>query len=179
MSDNSFERILQEIHHQKTYLEALQAENAELRRQLADLRSGRGIFVEIAGKRFALIDNTTSAVEDAPTTFMTTLNEHPQTNDEFIADSFLNDALFPTTDEFEQSAYAQAESEGYALDQAEVSTFLEEILVDEFTAAATLTMPMSTNSPAAQPAETSNASRIDENEKEALRKELVGSFLLE
>ncbi|HEU5226659.1 MAG TPA: hypothetical protein VFU49_02525 [Ktedonobacteraceae bacterium] len=53
MSDSSFENIAQEILQQKRLMETLEAENKELRRQLADLREARGIFLEIDGNRFA------------------------------------------------------------------------------------------------------------------------------
>lgn len=54
MGDSSFESIAQEILRQKHLMEALEAENRELRHQLADLREARGIFIEICGNRFAL-----------------------------------------------------------------------------------------------------------------------------
>ena len=57
MDRNYFEQIAQEILKQKQLMEQLEAENRELCQRLADLRAGRGIFVEIAGSRFALRDN--------------------------------------------------------------------------------------------------------------------------
>jgi cell division protein FtsB len=54
MDRNYFDQIAQEIVRQKQRMDQLEAENRELRQQLADLRAGRGIFVEIAGSRFAL-----------------------------------------------------------------------------------------------------------------------------
>lgn len=54
MGDNNFENIAQEILQQKRLMEALEAENRELRRQLTDLREARGVFVEICGSRFPL-----------------------------------------------------------------------------------------------------------------------------
>jgi hypothetical protein len=176
MSDNGFERILQEIHNQKEYLEVLLAENADLRRQLADLRVGRGIFVEIADKRFALVGDTLMAVEDAPTTSFSSMNDrsfYSQSFVEQIPNNFIDKPSLLSTGEFEQSAYSTDESEEQTLEATGSSAFLEEILVDEFAAAATVTMPTSKRS------ETRKLPLIDENEKEALRKELVGSFLLE
>src|SRR5580700_6440966 len=61
MGGNSFERIMQEIANQKQHLEDLSEENHLLRSQLADLREGRGIFVEIDGQRFALSSESISA----------------------------------------------------------------------------------------------------------------------
>jgi len=57
MGGNYFEQIAQEIFKHKRLMEQLEAENRELRQQLADLRAGRGIFVDIAGSRFALRDS--------------------------------------------------------------------------------------------------------------------------
>jgi cell division protein FtsB len=57
MTGNQFEHIAQEVVKQKHLMDQLEAENRALRQQLADLRAGRGIFVEIAGRRFALRDS--------------------------------------------------------------------------------------------------------------------------
>jgi cell division protein FtsB len=57
MDGNYFELIAQEIIKQKQRMDQLEAENRELRQRLADLRAGRGIFVDIAGSRFALRDS--------------------------------------------------------------------------------------------------------------------------
>lgn len=54
MGNSNFENIAQEILRQKRLMEALEAENKELRRQLTDLREARGIFIEICGNRFPL-----------------------------------------------------------------------------------------------------------------------------
>lgn len=53
-SDRGFEQIMSAVLEQKQVWEKLQVENRELRQQLADLRSGRGIFVEILNQRFEL-----------------------------------------------------------------------------------------------------------------------------
>jgi cell division protein FtsB len=60
MDGNKFEQIAQELVKQKHLMDQLVAENRELRQQLAELRAGRGIFVEIAGSRFALRDDSPS-----------------------------------------------------------------------------------------------------------------------
>jgi cell division protein FtsB len=56
MDTDYFSQIAQAILKQKQRMEQLEAENRELRRYLDDLRTGRGIFVEISGRRFALRD---------------------------------------------------------------------------------------------------------------------------
>ena len=57
MEGNIFEQIAHELVKQKHLMDQLEAENRELRQRLADLRAGRGIFVDIAGSRFALRDS--------------------------------------------------------------------------------------------------------------------------
>jgi cell division protein FtsB len=57
MDGNNFEHIVQELVKQKHLMDQLEAENRDLRQQLANLRAGRGIFVDIAGSRFALRDS--------------------------------------------------------------------------------------------------------------------------
>jgi cell division protein FtsB len=57
MDRTYFDQIAQEIFKQKRLMDQLEAENRELRQQLADLRAGRGIFVDISGSRFALRDS--------------------------------------------------------------------------------------------------------------------------
>ena len=51
---NYFDQIAQELRKQKQRLDNLEAENRELHQQIADLRSGQGIFVDISGVRFSL-----------------------------------------------------------------------------------------------------------------------------
>ena len=105
MSENYFDLITQEVYKLKTRREHLEDENRTLHQQLADLRSGHGIVVEIEGKRFSLISPTTSLsapahqesltsgstltdsaspistshdIVSAPTQVMTPLREEPQ-----------------------------------------------------------------------------------------------------
>ena len=62
-SGSNFELIMQEVLKQKQLSEDLQSENDELHRQLAELREGRGIFVDILGEHFTLVD---VPVSDSP-----------------------------------------------------------------------------------------------------------------
>src|SRR5215469_13353968 len=57
-----FEGIAQMLLEQKKLMDALEAENRELRRQLADLRRGVGIAVVIEGKTIKLATDTGNAV---------------------------------------------------------------------------------------------------------------------
>ena len=58
MATHNFGQIAQALLKQKQLMDNLEAENRELREQIADLRSGRGIFIEIDGIRFALRDDS-------------------------------------------------------------------------------------------------------------------------
>ena len=57
-----FEGIAQMLLEQKKLMDALEAENRELRRQLADLRRGLGIAVVIEGKTIQLATGEGSSV---------------------------------------------------------------------------------------------------------------------
>ncbi len=177
MSGSSFELIMQEVLNQKQRLEELIEENQDLKRQLADLRGGRGIFLDICGKQFALMGGpavTSSQVvspsQDPRASYQETINmalsEAPM--------STIPETPLPSYDEFEQTAnYPDQEVEEVSEEEVlqtatPSSTFLEDMLIDEFAAA--ITSPI---------AVTSKAEAIDEEEKAALRKELIGSFLLE
>lgn len=177
MSDSSFEFILQALRMQKQYLEQLQAENSELRHQLANLRNGRGIFVEILGTRFALMGTQpieVIAIEtaqevptlqlvlaqtaDAPTTAMPFIPETPRPVESLDEHMLLQEQV---TEEITPS----------------FSTSLplaDEMYEDDFTDSVT--------SPVAVWKGTEASLRqkiINEDEKAALRRELIGSFLLE
>ena len=184
MSSSSFELIMQEVLIQKQSLEELIEENQDLKRQLTDLREGRGVFLEICGKQFGLVGEpvvaspqVVSPLQDSPVSYQETirmaLNETPM--------SVVPETPLPSNDEFEQVAnYPDQEVE--ELREEEVlqtalpsSTFLEDMLIDEFAAAATSPMTAAVW----QGAVTQKAATIDEEEKAALRKELIGSFLLE
>ncbi len=182
MSGSSFELIMQEVLNQKQRLEELIEENQDLKRQLADLREGRGIFLEICGKQFGLVGEAVvaspqvvSPSQNTPASYQETisiaLNETPM--------SAVPETPLPNHDEFEQVAnYPDQEIEEVREEevlQAAASTFLEDMLIDEFAAAATSPMTAAVW----QGAVTRKAEAIDEEEKAALRKELIGSFLLE
>src|SRR5947209_13373131 len=61
-ASTGFEGIAQMLLEQKKLMDALEAENRELRRQLTDLRRGVGIAVVIEGKTIQLVTGEGSAV---------------------------------------------------------------------------------------------------------------------
>ena len=54
MGGSSFDLIMQEVINQKQYLDKLVEENQNLQRQLAELRAGQGILLEVYGQQFTL-----------------------------------------------------------------------------------------------------------------------------
>lgn len=184
MSGSSFELIMKEVLNQKQRMEELIEENQDLKRQLTDLREGRGISLDICGKQFALIGSLAAASpqvaspsQDSPASYHETismpLSEAPM--------STTPETPLPSYDEFEQ-AETYPDQEVEEVSEEEVlqtvtpsSTFLEDMLMDELAAAATTPMTAAVW----QGAVARQATTIDEEEKAALRKDLIGSFLLE
>ena len=62
-----FEGIAQMLLEQKKLMDALEAENRELRRQIADLRRGVGIAVVIEGKTIQLLSDQGNNVQSQST----------------------------------------------------------------------------------------------------------------
>jgi hypothetical protein len=52
--DSSFALVMQALLQQQQILDELEAENQELHKQLADLRAGVGISIDILGRQFSL-----------------------------------------------------------------------------------------------------------------------------
>lgn len=65
-ASEGFEGIAQMLLEQKKLMDALEAENRALRRQLADLRRGIGIAVVIEGKTVQLATDGTASVPTTP-----------------------------------------------------------------------------------------------------------------
>ena len=195
MSGNHFDQIAHEIRKQKRLMEKLEAENCELRQQIADLRSGRGIFVDIYRARFALRDTsslgqTTSDSSVPASASALTSTVAPSTSaatfpsSQQLVDAPTAEMAGITTQTLEQGVEepmvpSNNDGEKQSLDGE--PTFLEEIMIDEF--ASVLTTP---NAVWQDPAEKQQSKQqgkpqelINDKQKEALRRELTGSFLLE
>lgn len=185
MGDNNFDVLMQEILRHKRIMEQLEEENRELRRQLADLREARGICVEICGKRFALMAESTSAPAlvtpvPAPTSYSTPA---PATSAPGVPASQQTPLLQDTeTDVTEAPTIAMPQTPRSITQPLEdeeegelLPTFLEEIMMDEFAAASTA----SSSSSATWSPPANKQQGTDEDEKATLRRQLMGSFLLE
>jgi hypothetical protein len=171
-SDSNFELILQEVLKQKQLLEDLQTENDELNHQLTELREGRGIFVEILGIRYPLPGEQTSVSPDevALGDIDLSLQETAE---------ILSEALPYSAPEIPEPVLAasveevQEEQPDYTTPA--MSSYLEEAMLDEFSAAATREMEQVS----VWSGPITNPPTFDQKEKENLRRELSGSFLLE
>jgi hypothetical protein len=231
-SSSSFESILEALIQQKQVLEDMQAENETLRQQLADLRAGHGVFLEILGTRFPLAgtpdthvydvvsDGNTPAFnaieETAPVPIVTSRADQDASLQETSAiqlpepDPALQEtmmvaatgsdlALQPTASISSESLQMAehgtplsgsdfviedvSENEnGIPVPAGSSSSFLEDALLAEFATASTRHVgnwsgPI-TNSPIPNGPITNNPD-LDEEEKAALRRELMGSYILE
>jgi hypothetical protein len=187
---SGFELIAQELLKQQQHMQKLDAENRELRQQLADLRAGHGIFIEIAGQRFPLegtmplpqpVTTSTEAQEDLPLPRTTTSlqEEAPApvviTNGAIDRENEEEEESMPVVESVSsESTPVEIASVEEEESQQEAPTFLEEIMLDEFAAATTSPMAVWNG-----PVNKQDAEPIDEEQKAALRRELMGSFLLE
>ena len=192
MSGGSFELLMDEVLNQKRIMDELLAENHSLRRQLADLRGGRGIFLELQGQIFALdgetafrspqVDSTAQdfLIAEQATTAMPVSETMEQAmtiapvSGATVATGTSKETPMPSTDPFEQLSHSFNSNSEEEEASTTTSTFLEDVLVDEF--ATEVTSPMAVWKGAKK---TRKLTGIDEEEKATLRKELIGSFLLE
>lgn len=171
-SGSNFELIMQEVLKQKQLLEDLQTENVELHRQLAELRQGGGIFVDILGKSFPLVEEPVSVSPDAVAIIGADLSLQETTE-------MLSEALPSSAPETPVPVLELDVEEGQedlpTYVTPTMSSFLEEAMLDEFSTAATREM----GQVAVWSGPITNPPTFDEKEKENLRRELSGSFLLE
>ena len=177
MSDSSFEFILQALRTQKQNLDQLQAENSELHQQLTDLRNGQGVFVEILGTRFALVGTQPLEVlahettQEAPTLELTLVQTVDTPTMPFIPET-------PRPVEPIEEYMPLQEQVTEEITPSFSSSLLEDEMdgMDEDEFADSVTSPIAVWKGAETNPRTKN---INEDEKAALRRELIGSFLLE
>jgi hypothetical protein len=170
MNSESFDLITQELlKHQQT-MELLQAENQELRQQLADLRAGRGVFIEINGQRFALnvsFISQTSSVESSPPT----QQSDPVINKKLVEEETIEELAVKNTERTFQIENNKQEKSNNNI------TFLEEIMISEF--ASGLTSPLTLLQDPIEQQEGQNQEKSEEDQKAVLRRDLMGSYLLD
>jgi hypothetical protein len=154
-SDSAFELILQELLKQKNRLEELAKENQQLRSQLADVREGRGISVDILGQRFSLAVNSPEP--------LATLQRLP------VTDEAPGNAKSTTS--IPDALPIEYEPDREEITPTPSPTFLEEMIFDELASAATSPLAVWNDS-------ATGSSLQAEEEKAALRDELTDSYLL-
>ena len=169
MNSESFDLITQELlKHQRT-MELLQAENQELRQQIADLRDSRGIFIEINGQRFALnvsFSSQTSSVELSPPTQQL----DPAINEKSVEENIEGLSV--------KNAERASQIENNEQEKTNNNiTFLEEIMISEF--ASGLTSPLTLLQDPIGQQEGQNQEKSEEDQKAVLRRDLMGSYLLD
>ena len=167
-SGSNFELIMQEVLKQKQLLEELQSENDELHRQLGELREGRGIFVDILGKRFPLVELPESDSPNREATPGADLSLQETT--EILSESLPSSIPETPVPALKYSVEEDQEDLPTYLTPT-MSTNLEEAMLDEFSAAATREM----SQVAVWSGPITNPPTFDEKEKENLRRELSGS----
>jgi hypothetical protein len=171
-SGSSFELIMQEVLKQKQLLEDLQTENDELHRQLTELREGRGIFVDILGQRFPLVGEPVGVSPEAVATVAADLSLQETT---VMLSETLPSSLPDTPVPAIAHDVEEVQEDRPPLATPTMSVFLEKALLDEFSTASTRQMEQL----AVWSGPITNPPSFDEQEKETLRRELSGSFLLE
>lgn len=169
MGDNYFERLGRELLQQKRLMDKLEEENRELRRQLAELKEGRGIFLKIGDQRFALLangeiaasENDMNQTDNKATTVRRTGNITPQSEKSAAEENLKR---------------SKEEKESVSVETAKKKEvpFLEEVMLDEFASA--LTNPMPSSPTTAEPKE--KPKNVYE-EQRRLRQDLQGSYILE
>ena len=229
-SSSSFDSILEALIQQKQVLEDMQAENEALRQQLADLRAGKGIFIDILGTHIPLasapetpifdavsegnVPAFTTIEETAPVPVVTLPADQDASLQETSAiqlpepDPALQETtmvavtgndltLQPTasisSEELQAAGHETSSSDsdfviedvseqGVTVPAGSSSSFREDALLSEFATASTRHVgnwsgPI-TNSPLPNGPITNNPD-LDEEEKAALRRALMGSYILE
>jgi hypothetical protein len=162
MNDGNFDLITKELLRQQQAMRELQAENRELRQQLMDLRTGRGIFIEINGHRFAL--NASSISQLASVSPKATM----------VADDATT-AIYSIVSSVEATQNV-VPSQDYKNVLASSPTFLEEAMIGEFASAMDSPLALLQN-----PTDQQQQEKLQSKEEQlaVLRRDLMGSFLLD
>ena len=164
MNNEGFDLIMQELLKCQQTMELLQAENRELRQQLADLRAGRGICIEIDRQCFAL---NTSPIEQIPIQASDTLSSSSASQQAglLVADepTMANPRVLPSQSDEQAKAHS--------------STFLEEAMISEFASA--MASPLTLLQDPINQQEDPKQKKSKEEQKAVLRRDLMGSYLLD
>jgi hypothetical protein len=181
MGGSSFDLIVQELQVQQHIMKEMKAENRKLHQQLAALRTGQGVVLEINGTQLALEtqiapNSSTSSQQPIVSPSIATLRpsheDKKSVEEQVLMVEQSNNNEDHTNKNAERSSKTAIASQQEKEEPRRPSTFLEEIMLDEFASA--LTTPT-----AIQQAQEREPTVSKEEQKAALRRELIGSFLLE
>ncbi|GCE11897.1 hypothetical protein KTT_17560 [Tengunoibacter tsumagoiensis] len=177
-------------------MNALQAENTALREQIDDLRSGRGIFLELQGQRFPLYvpadqtqqtpmtSTTASTPQDALSQELSSSFPVVESNGEgenyaqvealeHVEEAPTAPLVLPLREEIPHVPTSPLPVITETTPAPAPSTFLEEMLISEFEQALTSPPPPHNSS------EEKKEAVSNEEQMASLRRELMGSYILE
>ena len=183
---SSFDQIIQELAKQQHIMEEMLQENRHLRQQLADLRAGKNIFLEINGARVALATLLSSAqAQQARPQSTTQLTQSIDAQSDLTGiiniidiENSINNAQQPATPEQQQQQQKEELEEIVQQSTMPIKSqmpekaqqpFLEEIMISEFESA------LATNASPKPPMEKPSS----EEQKANLRRQLMNSYILE
>ncbi len=176
MSGSKFDLIAQELQQQQQILEKLKAENRSLRLELAELHEGRGIFIDIGNTRFALNSSTASSASNP----LSVTEVAPASSEISAVHAAIKKPDLPTPEIPKEPQIETPTQQSIAISQEEEqtprSTFLEDVMINEFETA--LTSPLSVWTGPVKKAEPKVEAETEDTNA-ALRRELMGSYLLE
>jgi hypothetical protein len=166
MGENYFEQLGRELLQQKRLMDKLKEENRELRRQLAELREGRGIFLKIGDQRFALLANGETVA----------LENNMDNTDPSIRRAGNSAPLSEKSAAEETLQRSRKEKEPVPVETAKAKEvpFLEEVMLDEFASALTNPVPSTPTTPGPK-----EKQKNAYEEQKRLRQDLQGSYILE
>jgi hypothetical protein len=181
---SSFDQIIQELAKQQHIMEEMLQENRHLRQQLADLRAGKNIFLEINGTRVALATLLSSAqAQQARPQSTTQLTQPIDAQSDLTGiiniidvENSIRMAQQPATpsqqqqkEELEEIVQQSTKPIKSQMPEKAQQPFLEEIMISEFESA------LATNASPKPPMEKPSP----EEQKANLRRQLMNSYILE
>ena len=176
MGGNSFDLILQELQRQKYIMEEMKAENHDLHQQLTALRRGQGIVLAINGTQLTLeaqpLSPSSTTTQPFTVSSPASTLSLAQENKKFVVEHIPSAEQNNHNKEPQMTPQAAIPSHQEKEEARQPNTFLEEIMLDEFSSALTTSTPI-------QQTQEYELKVSKEEQKAALRRELIGSFLLE
>ena len=193
MGGSNFDQIAQAVLQQQILMQDLQQQNNQLRQQLHDLRSGRGIFVLISGTRFSLAEITsnqdaTPPVDAEASTITTTPTPSPAQEEQTITTASTAiiapvDTDTPMQEETMSVPAAELSPSTTSSETGEDSaqpSFLEDLMLSEFTSAMTSPLHGQTNPSTTDTESPDSSDEHNEAKQQAdLRRALIGSYVLD